>query len=53
MISLSLFIIVAAVVCWILATFNAASKFNLIAAKACTVWNRLSDWQLSVRLHPK
>jgi len=32
MISLTLFIIVAAVVCWILATFGVGSRFNLIAA---------------------
>lgn len=32
MISLTMFLIVAAVICWILATFGVGSRFNLIAA---------------------
>ncbi len=32
MISLTLFLIVAAVICWIIATFGVATRFNLIAA---------------------
>jgi hypothetical protein len=32
MVSLTVFFVIAAVVCWILATFGVGSRFNLIAA---------------------
>lgn len=32
MVSLYLFFVIAAVVCWILATFGIGSKYNLVAA---------------------
>lgn len=32
MISLTLFLVVAAVICWIIATFGISTRFNLIAA---------------------
>jgi len=32
MVSLAMFLVIAAVICWILATFGVSSKFNLLAA---------------------